>query len=86
MSFLEYEAACREILERLLEDPPRNRNGLAAIKRTVCKKFKLAEFPRNSDILGIATDDERDLVLPFLLKKPSRTLSGVAVVAVMSKP
>ncbi len=86
MSFLEYEAACREILERLLEDPPRNRNGLANIKRAVCKKFKLAEFPRNSDILEVATDDERDLVLPFLLKKPSRTLSGVAVVAVMSKP
>jgi len=77
MSFLEYEAACREILERLLEDPPRNRNGLAAIKRTVCKKFKLAEFPRNSDILGIATDDERDLVLPIIMIQKSKLLLGL---------
>jgi len=82
---LEYEA-CREIIERLLEDPPRDRKGLATIKRAVCKKFSLDAFPRNSDILEVATEEERDFVLPFLLKKPSRTLSGVAVVAVMSKP
>ena len=56
------------------------------LKRVVAKKYSLAEFPRNSDILQAATDEERDFLLPILVKKPSRTMSGVAVVAVMSKP
>lgn len=78
--------AYREIVEILLKNPPISRKDLAKIKRDICKKYSLDSFPRNSDILQMATEDERELVLPFLIKKPSRTLSGVAVVAVMSKP
>lgn len=78
--------AYREIVEILLKNPPKSSKDLSKIKREICKKYSLDSFPRNSDILQMATDDERELVLPFLIKKPSRTLSGVAVVAVMSKP
>ncbi|HUT82344.1 MAG TPA: tRNA uridine(34) 5-carboxymethylaminomethyl modification radical SAM/GNAT enzyme Elp3 [Candidatus Bathyarchaeia archaeon] len=78
--------SCREIVDLILENPPKTTNDLAKIKRAIAKKYSLAEFPRNSDILQVATDDERDFLLPFLVKKPSRTMSGVAVVAVMSKP
>ncbi|MBN1328024.1 MAG: tRNA uridine(34) 5-carboxymethylaminomethyl modification radical SAM/GNAT enzyme Elp3 [Candidatus Heimdallarchaeota archaeon] len=78
--------SCREIIEHIIEYPPKNANDLAKIKRMVAKKYSLAEFPRNSEILQAATDEEREFLLPILVKKPSRTMSGVAVVAVMSKP
>ena len=78
--------AYREIVEILLSNPPSSKKDLAKIKRDICIKYSLDSFPRNSDILEMVTEDERELVLPFLVKKPSRTLSGVAVVAVMSKP
>ena len=85
-SFLEIEKAYREILQQILASRPSNAKELAKIKRAACKKYSLDHFPRNSDILELATEEERKIVVPILIKKPSRTLSGVAVVAVMSKP
>jgi len=85
MCFLESKIY-REIIEIILKNPPKSSKELASIKRSICKKYSLNKFPRNSDILLLATEEEREQVIPVLLKKPSRTLSGVAVVAVMSKP
>ncbi len=85
MLFLVKEA-CRVIIDLIMENPPKTANDLAKIKSAVAKTYSLSEFPRNSDILQAADDDERDFLLPILVKKPSRTMSGVAVVAVMSKP
>ncbi len=86
VSFLEKEKIYREILEQIIASPPKSEKELARLKRAACKKYSLDQFPRNSDILECATEKERPIVLPVLIKKPSRTLSGVAVVAVMSKP
>ncbi|MCF2143553.1 MAG: tRNA uridine(34) 5-carboxymethylaminomethyl modification radical SAM/GNAT enzyme Elp3 [Candidatus Heimdallarchaeota archaeon] len=80
------EQAYREIIAHILKKQPKTARELAAIKRLVAKKFSLNAFPRNSDILQAATEEERVILRPILMKKPSRTLSGVAVVAVMSKP
>jgi len=80
------EQAYREIIAQILEQQPDSAKALAKIKRTIAKKYALNAFPRNSDILQAATAEEWEILRPFLLKKPSRTLSGVAVVAVMSKP
>lgn len=74
------------MLELVLKRKPKNNQELSQIKREICRKYSLSHFPRNSDILDVATDEEFPKVRPFLVKKPSRTLSGVAVVAVMSKP
>jgi elongator complex protein 3 len=78
--------AYREMLQRIIEKQPYSNKELARIKRNVCRKYSLSHFPKNSEILAVATEEERPEVVPFLIKKPSRTLSGVAVVAVMSKP
>lgn len=53
---------------------------------TICKKYRLPVVPRNSDILSCATPEEREVLRPILIVKPSRTLSGVAPVAVMTSP
>ncbi|MFW9922732.1 MAG: tRNA uridine(34) 5-carboxymethylaminomethyl modification radical SAM/GNAT enzyme Elp3 [Candidatus Thorarchaeota archaeon] len=76
----------RELIDKMIEKPPQSAHDLSKMKRDICKKYSLSSFPRNSDILKHTTTEEREIILPFLMKKPSRTLSGVAVVAVMSKP
>ena len=43
-------------------------------------------FPKNSAILAAARPEERGTLRRFLLVKPTRTLSGVAPVAVMTSP
>ncbi len=60
--------------------------GVSKAKARVCKRHGLESFPRNADILGALPEVKRRLLLPVLLKKPVRTLSGVAVVAVMTSP
>ncbi|NHJ46740.1 MAG: tRNA uridine(34) 5-carboxymethylaminomethyl modification radical SAM/GNAT enzyme Elp3 [Asgard group archaeon] len=84
--FLEKEKAYREILALILERKPKTAKELASIKREICKKYSLDDFPRNSEILEVAAEEERKEILYILVKKPSRTLSGVAVVAVMTEP
>ena len=43
-------------------------------------------IPRVSDIIAAIPEEYKHKLLPFLRQKPVRTASGVAVVAVMSKP
>ena len=43
-------------------------------------------MPKIVDILSALPESHKDLLAPFLKAKPVRTASGVAVVAVMSKP
>jgi elongator complex protein 3 len=79
------ESACREIISLLLDESLPDHN-LRRIVGSVCKKYRLPSIPRHSDILAAATDMERERLLPLLRVKPSRTLSGVAPVAVMTSP
>jgi elongator complex protein 3 len=60
--------------------------GVSKAKARICKRHGLESFPKNADILGGLPEGKRRLLLPALLKKPVRTLSGVAVVAVMTSP
>jgi len=63
-----------------------DRDGLQRLKLKLCGKFKLMEVPPNSEILAQVSPEDRILMEPFLIKKPMRTSSGVAVVAVMTSP
>ena len=80
------EGLSRTLIDGILSGRIRDRDALQAEKVRLCRRFSLDEVPRNSDILAYAGDDEREAVLPFLVKKPMRTASGVAVVAVMTSP
>ena len=59
-SILVKEEAYREIITLILKQKPKSAKELSNIKRKICMKYSLAEFPRNSDILQAATDEERD--------------------------
>jgi elongator complex protein 3 len=82
---MENETAYREIISLLLDSSPQDRN-LRRIVGTVCKKYRLDCVPKQSDILACATVKEREILRPILIVKPSRTLSGVAPIAVMTSP
>ncbi len=81
--------ALMEIKDTLLEMVKKGinpRDQVESIKRRVTSKHKDPHHPRNSEILAIASPEEKEILAPILRKRVVRTLSGVAVVAVMTAP
>ena len=60
--------------------------NLTKVKSSAARKYKLQGIPKVSDILGAIPASHKKQLMPYLKQKPVRTASGVAVVAVMSKP
>jgi elongator complex protein 3 len=60
--------------------------NITKIKSEIARKYKLSFIPKMVDIIASVPDDYKDKLLPYIKAKPVRTASGVAVVAVMSKP
>jgi len=77
---------CRAILDKLISGEFADDHDLTKVKLWACREFGLKEFPRNSQILAIATDSEKEKVLGLLRLKPVRSISGVSVITVMPKP
>ncbi len=80
------ENACRFIINEIMEGKVKSKKDLEKLKLKACRDFKLMEFMSNSQLLENATKSERAKISPLIRKKPTRTISGVAVVAVMCKP
>lgn len=77
----------REIIGYLLQSESQlTKNIVNQVKNKFSAKYGLSSIPSNADILQAATAEEADLLRPVLLKRPVRTVSGVAVVAVMTEP
>ena len=76
----------RELIDKVLSGTVRTRDALQAEKMRMCGRYHLDMVPQNSQILANVTPEERELLEPLLVKKPVRTISGVAVVAVMTSP
>lgn len=60
--------------------------NLSKIKSEISKKHKLSYIPKLVDIIAAVPEAYKSKLLPYIKAKPVRTASGVAVVAVMSKP
>lgn len=60
--------------------------NLSKIKSEISRKHKLSYIPKLVDIIAAVPADYKAKLLPYIKAKPVRTASGVAVVAVMSKP
>lgn len=80
------EKACRIIIDDILSEKINTRHDLEIAKRKACRDFDLPKFMSNTEILECAEEDEREIVARILRKKPTRTISGVAIVAVMCHP
>ena len=80
------EEAYRFIINEILDGNIKTKRDLEKVKLKACRDFKLKKFMSNSELLENATTTERIKIVPILRKKPTRTISGVAIVAVMCKP
>ncbi len=78
--------AAREIIEalKLLQSP--TRNDVNRVKNQAATRYKLNHIPSNAEIIAAMKPKEKRSLLPLLRRKTTRTMSGVTVVAVMTKP
>jgi elongator complex protein 3 (tRNA carboxymethyluridine synthase) len=80
------EDACRLIIDEIIAGKIKTTKDLQKAKLKVCRDYKLEKFMSNSLILENATYGEKKKISNVIKRKPTRTLSGVAVVAVMCRP
>lgn len=80
------QEACRLIIEEALSRNITTKKDLEKLKIQTCRDLKLSGFMSNSKILQNAKPEELESLRPILMKKPTRTISGVAIVAVMCRP
>lgn len=75
----------KEILQGIKNGEIVSKEDIHEFKKRLGKKYHLSRIPTNAEILSyIGRQDTK--VIKILRKKPVRTISGVAVVAVMSSP
>ncbi|PSR89500.1 Elongator complex protein [Actinidia chinensis var. chinensis] len=86
----EEEARVRAIAEIVNTMVDLSRRGesvnLNAVKSSACRKYGLSRVPKLVEMIAALPESDRESLLPKLRAKPVRTASGIAVVAVMSKP
>jgi elongator complex protein 3 len=76
----------KELVKKLLEEKDLNKSKVERIKKDYAKEKSLNKIPLNSEILEVCNKEERDALLGVLRTKPTRTISGVSVIAVMTEP
>jgi elongator complex protein 3 len=81
------EKVCKGIIEELLTNLSEvDAKLVQKLKKRHAKKYPSVGIVSNATILSYTTPDEKMLLLPLLKTKTMRTISGIAVVAVMVKP
>lgn len=78
--------AFREIIQTLLQMPSPSDRDLNRLKMQIAEKYQLDRIPSNSEIISQLKANEKRRLLPLLQRKKTRTISGVTVIAVMTKP
>ena len=80
------EQACREIIESLMRMLKPSKEDLNKIKIKVAGQQALGYVIPNAKLMEHLHPSERRKLLPILQRKATRTLSGVTVIAGMTKP
>ncbi len=80
----ERREVAEEVLERLLEEEI-PREEVHDLKTKIASEHG-CKIPSNEEVLELASCEEREEVLEKLRRRPSRSKSGVSIVAVMSSP
>ena len=79
-------SAARDIINALILLPSPTRHDLSRVKTQVAAQHQLARILSNAEIIAALAPNEKTKLLPVLLRKTTRTISGVTVVAVMTQP
>jgi len=79
-----------EIIQLFLSKQIRSKEDLHKVKVRLCKKYKMNVIPPDSSVLLHLPEDfseeDKENAISILRKKATRTISGVAIVAVMTSP
>ncbi|MFW5902765.1 MAG: tRNA uridine(34) 5-carboxymethylaminomethyl modification radical SAM/GNAT enzyme Elp3 [archaeon] len=75
-----------EAVTKIFEKNLKNTGQVEKLKKELAKKHGLSKIPKNSDILQEANEKQREKLKPLLRKKPTRTISGVSIIAIMTAP
>ncbi|MEX1052774.1 MAG: radical SAM protein, partial [Nitrosopumilaceae archaeon] len=81
-----FEDACLEISQNLLAMSNPTRSDAKREVKRACVKYSLERIPRNYEILAEVQGADFVKLQKALLRKPVKTASGVAVIALMPKP
>ena len=79
----EIKKLAQEILKEVKEGRIKNKKDLFKYKKFFASKYKLSRLPSNAEILNFI---EEKKVRKILMRKPVRTISGIAIIAVMTSP
>jgi elongator complex protein 3 len=83
---LNADNAAREIIDALLLLPQPTPDEVHRVKTQVAAKHQLTRIPSNAEIITALKPKEKLKLLTVLRRKATRTISGVTVIAVMTKP
>jgi elongator complex protein 3 len=83
---LSTDNAARDIINALLLLPSPTHDDVNRLKTQVAAKHQLQRMLSNAEIITALTPKEKLTLLPVLRRKTTRTISGVTVIAVMTKP
>ena len=75
----------RKLIEEIINQGVSDVEGAMKLRRDLCREFKPNVFPSIIKILLHAKQEELPK-LKFLITKPTRTLSGVTPLAIMTSP
>ena len=89
-----YMRACSDIASALIQyyesqqddNAPKKDLNLNGLRGQIAKKHRLSNQPPLTAIIAAVPEHHRKYIIPYLIAKPIRTSSGIAVVAVMCKP
>ncbi|NOX71693.1 MAG: tRNA uridine(34) 5-carboxymethylaminomethyl modification radical SAM/GNAT enzyme Elp3 [Candidatus Micrarchaeota archaeon] len=75
-----------EILEGIRKGEITRKN-LNTVKSRIAAKYNI-QLPSNEDMFGLVSEDDedRELFVRVLQRRPNRTASGISIIAVMTKP
>ena len=83
---LESSNPLKEIVQALMLIDLPTYGDVNRAKMKVAANYELTKIPSNSELIRILTPTQRIKLLPLLRRKKTRTISGVTVIAVMTKP
>jgi elongator complex protein 3 len=79
------EGFYKEVIEIIKKEKP-DKDKLSKLKVKLCNNYKMKRIPSDFDILLNASQADLNLIKKCIQSKPTRSLSGVNVVAIMTKP
>jgi len=80
------EKISRDVINYLINNPGTSRHKITNIKGRIGKKYKLDKVIKNATVLNFATSEEKKIITQILKRRTTRTISGVSVIAIMTKP